>query len=91
MIHRAKFRCPCDRVGINEIWRKHVGFHPLFRSVGHPLHFAVDIPNYGMSVIRRLQLTNFLATYCTERWPGQALRPQLTHSFLFHLLGIPEI
>jgi len=46
-------------MGINEIWRKHVGFHPLFGSFGHPLHFAV---NYGVTVIRRLQLTNFLGT-----------------------------
>jgi hypothetical protein len=58
------------KIGINENWRKHVGFHPLFGSFGHPLHFAV---NYGVTVIRRLQLTNFLGTYGAEKWPGQAL------------------
>ena len=80
-------------IGINEIWRKHVGFHPLFQSFGHPLYFAVDIPNYGVTVIRWLQLTNFLgmySTYGTEKWHCKNLQPQLAHSFLSHLPGIPE-
>jgi hypothetical protein len=39
-----------------------------------------------MAVIRRLK-----HTYGTEKWPGQALQPQLAHSFLSYLPGIPEI
>ena len=79
--------------GINEIWRKHVGLYPFFRSFGHLLHFAVDIPNYGVTVIRRLQLTNFLGTYGTEKWAGQALAAATSTSthFFSHLPGIPEI